>query len=316
MFGYGWRSGWSDVPSFHELYKKEITMTERNFMEMLRAKFAEKKFLCVGLDSDNNHLPLVLDNQFEFNKVIVNATHDIVCAYKLNIAFYSALGQRGELSLHQTIHHIKEIAPDVPIILDSKRGDIGNTNAGYVAEVFKEFNADAVTVNPYFGEEALAPFLEKKEKGIIVLCRTSNPGAGEFQDLEVRKRDELSLSHPEENMCVPLYQYVAHRISSVWNKNENCMVVAGATTPEELASIRTIVGDMPILIPGIGAQGGDLEATVVAGMDSRGEGMVINSSRGIIFASKEDDFAEAARREALKTHENINTYRTQQREEV
>ncbi len=191
---------------------------------------------------------------------------------------------------------IHTVAPDVPVILDAKDMDIGNTNTGYVRMAFEYCQADAITINPYLGMEAAQPFLDQKDKGIIVLCRTSNKGSGEFQDLLIKSD-------------MPLYQYVASRVAKYWNKNGNCALVVGATYPNELAQVRRIVGDMPILIPGIGVQGGDVEATVKAGRDSRGQGMIINASRSIIFASNGPDFAEAARRETLKLHNLINQYR-------
>ena len=272
----------------------------RNFMEMLHAKWDEGKFVCVGLDSDPTKIPesvgkgTVSQEQIvEFNSRIIDATRDLVCAYKPNIAFYATYGIPGWHALRNTIDWVNQVAPEIPVILDAKRADIGNTNRGYVAEVFDVLGADAVTVNPYFGAEALQPFLERKDKGIIVLCRTSNKGAGEFQDLTV-------LGHG------PLYHVVARHVVSEWNKNGNCALVIGATYPTELAEVRGIVGDgFPILIPGIGKQGGDLEKTVNAGRDSKSQGMIINSSSGIIFASDGEDFAEAARRETEKLHNGI-----------
>jgi len=197
--------------------------------------------------------------------------------------------------LANTIKFIHQVAPEVPVILDAKRADIGNTNKGYVQAAFEELGVDAITVHPYLGKEALQPFLNRGDKGVFVLVRTSNPGAGEFQDLQVNGE--------------PLYQIVARQVATEWNKNNNCGVVVGATYPEELLLIRQVVGDMPILIPGIGAQGGDVEKTVRAGKDSRGRGMIINSSRGIIFASAESDFPLAARRETIKLKNMINQYR-------
>lgn len=290
-------------------------MNDRNFMALLRAQWENGKFVCVGLDSELWKIPEAaqlsdstradrgIDSEtslIEFNRGIVDATEDIVCAYKPNIAFYEAYGNEGLSALHETIRYINQTAPDVPVILDAKRADIGNTNAGYVSAAFDYLNADAITVNPYFGGEALQPFLDRADKGIIVLCRTSNPGAGEFQDKYISVV-------PGHNM--QLYQYVARQVATEWNKNGNCLLVVGATNPEELAKVRSIVGDMPILIPGIGAQGGDIEKTVTAGKDSRGQGMIINSSRGIIYASNGSDYAEAARKETLKLHNLINQYR-------
>jgi orotidine-5'-phosphate decarboxylase len=231
-----------------------------------------------------------------FNRAIVEATKDLACAYKPNVAFYEAHGKDGLVALRRTIAAVHYLAPEVPVILDAKRGDIGSTNVGYAEAAFEFLQADAITVHPYLGAEALQPFLARAEKGIIVLCRTSNPGAGEFQNLSV-------------NGGEPLYRFVARRVASEWNKSGNCALVVGATYPDELREVRGIVGDMPILIPGIGAQGGDVEKTVSAGKDSRGQGMIINSSRGIIFASKGADFAEAARREVEKLRDLINQYR-------
>lgn len=279
------------------------------FNEMLQAKWNEGKFVCVGLDSYHalipecvsRSCPTVRESVLAFNQQIVDATRHLVCAYKPNLAFY--LGNKPGVyqALIETIGYIKTVAPDVPVILDAKDMDIGNTNLGYVRMAFEVCGADAITVNPYLGQEAARPFLDRKDKGIIVLCRTSNPGSGEFQDLNVEIHG---------GMFMPLYKAVAKQVSERWNASGNCAIVVGATYPDELAQVRRIVGDMPILIPGIGAQGGDVEATVKAGMDSCGQGMIINSSRGIIFASSGDDFAEAARRETEKLHNFINQYRT------
>ncbi|MBI2031135.1 MAG: orotidine-5'-phosphate decarboxylase [Candidatus Levybacteria bacterium] len=235
------------------------------------------------------------------NEQIIDATCDLVCAYKPNIAFYEAQGTQGLEALSVTIDYIRDTCPDVPVILDAKRADIGNTNLGYVEAAFDHYGADAVTVHPYLGKEALKPFLDRKDKGIIVLVKTSNPGADEFQDLFVSRFTDVSTTR--------MYEYVAKRVSKHWNENGNVGVVVGATYPHHLEYVRKIVGDMPILIPGIGAQGGEVEETVKAGMDNRGWGMIINSSRGIIFASKQLDFAEAARRETEKLRNHINEIR-------
>lgn len=290
-------------------------MSSRNFRELLEAQWSRGNFVCVGLDSEFDKIPEPLRwNQswrerrdvgnviVEFNRAIVEATKDLVCAYKPNVAFYEAYGDQGLAALHRTVVDIHAIAPDVPVILDAKRADIGNTNVGYVDAAFGFLQADAITVHPYLGAEALQPFLARADKGVIVLCKTSNPGAGEFQDWDI-SGDVVPGGY------MPLYKYVAHRVSREWNKNGNCALVVGATYPEQLREVREVVGDMPILIPGIGAQGGDLEKTVKAGKDSRGRGMIVNSSRGIIFASKGEDFAEAARRETIKLHDGINQYR-------
>lgn len=301
----------------------------RNFRELLEAQWSRGNFVCVGLDSEFGKIPESLRwDQFwrerkdvanvivAFNRAIVEATRDLVCAYKPNAAFYEAYGDQGLAALHRTIVDIHAIAPNVPVILDAKRADIGNTNAGYVEAAFEFLQADAITVHPYLGAEALQPFLARAEKGVIVLCRTSNPGAGEFQDLPVAIDSEegqylgvvFGLEPKQYGYVAKLYQHVAWCVAHKWNKNGNCALVVGATYPDELREVRGVVGDMPILIPGIGAQGGDVEKTVSAGKDSRGQGMIINSSRGIIFASKGADFAEAARRETEKLRDLINQY--------
>lgn len=256
--------------------------------------------VCVGLDSDYTKIPQHLKHRknpiFEFNKTIIDVTADFVCAYKLNSAFYEAEGLSGLLQLKFTIHYLQKKYPQIPIILDAKRGDVGSSNIGYVKFAFDFLGVDAVTLHPYLGKEALLPFLERKDKGCIILCRTSNPGAGELQDIKVKG--------------VSIYRYIATRVAKKWNKNNNCMLVVGATYPKELAEVRKIVGDMTFLVPGIGAQGGTLEKTVKAGLNSKKAGMIINSSRGIIFASSGKDFAEKAREETVKLRDIINHYRS------
>jgi orotidine-5'-phosphate decarboxylase len=253
--------------------------------------------LCVGLDPAYNKLPKsVAGDQFEFNKAIIDATRDLVSSYKPNPAFYEARGADGVTALKQTCDYIREKYPEIPIILDGKRGDIGNTNAGYVEYVFDYLQADATTVVPYMGSESLGKFLERADKGIIVLCRTSNAGAAEFQDLLVNGEK--------------LYVHVARQAAGAWNEHGNVSVVVGATYPAELAEIREIVGpDMPILVPGVGTQGGDAGEVVRAGLGGDGGGLIINASRAVIFASEGEDFAQAARAEALKVRDEINKYR-------
>jgi orotidine-5'-phosphate decarboxylase len=260
------------------------------FVSLLEQRWREGNCVCVGLDPTVERLPAQLRSQssgeaalFAFNRAIIDATADLVCAYKPNAAFYEALGDAGLRALRATVGYVKENYPAIPVILDAKRADIDSTNAGYVAAAFDILGVDAITVHPYLGREALAPFLARREKGIIVLARTSNPGAGEFQDLVVGAAQE------------PLYQHVARRVAQAWNANGNCALVVGATYPAELKRVRAIVGDMPILIPGIGAQGGEVAATVAAGRDSRGWGMIISVSRSVIYASHGSDFARAAR---------------------
>ncbi len=273
-----------------------------NFKQKLEKLWEKNKFLCVGLDPDFAKIPEHLkspsknisDIIFEFNQVIVDATHDLVCAYKPQIAYFEQHGLKGWKALEKTVIYIKENYPDIPIILDAKRADIGSTNLSYAKAYFDLLNVDALTVHPYLGKEAIQPLLDYKDKGIIVLVRTSNPGAGELQDLETQGKK--------------LYQVLAEKVAKKWNSNGNCCIVVGATYPKELAEVRKIVGDLPILIPGIGAQGGDIEATVKAGKDSRGWGMIISSSRGIIFASSGEDFAVAARKEAQKITDEIQKY--------
>lgn len=248
--------------------------------------------LCVGLDSNRAKLPeafLVEEYpQYAFNKSIIDQTHPFTVAYKPNLAFYEARGEAGIKELRMTLNYLRLEHPDIFTIADAKRADIGSTSEAYASAIFDDLGFDAVTLHPYLGKEALEPFLRREDKGCIILCRTSNPGAGEFQDLEINGE--------------PLWRVVAEQVSSSWNENENCMLVAGATYPEELAQIREIVGDMTLLIPGIGAQGGDVEKTVQAGINSAGKGMIVSSSRGIIFS---EDPAQAAR----MLRDQINEYR-------
>lgn len=277
--------------------------------------------LCIGLDSDIEKIPQQLKSgknpQFTFNKEIIDATFDLVCAYKPNIAFYEAEGLEGLLQLKFTVKYLKDKYPEIPIILDAKRADIGNTNEGYVNFAFDYLGADAITVHPYLGKEALKPFLDRVEKGVFILCRTSNPGAGEFQDLPVSRSqsaDSSAVASAEEEALakenIPLYQIIAKHVAKEWNYNGNCGLVVGATYPTELEIVRRIVGDgFPLLIPGLGAQGGDVEKTVKAGVDKNGQNAIINSSRDIIFASPGEDFAKKAREVAGKLRTEINKYR-------
>lgn len=259
----------------------------RNFRELLDKNWAQQKFLCVGLDPDFENVPAHLkrgslhDALLSFNRGIIDATADIAGSYKPNTAFYEAHGDEGWEVLRETIQYIHEKVPDAPVIADAKRGDIGHTNNGYVNAMFGYLKADAITVHPYLGSEALRPFLDQADKGVIVLCRTSNPGASEVQDVRVGD--------------VPLYQEIARMVAQSWNTNGNCALVVGATYPEELALVRSIAPELPILIPGIGTQGGDVEKTVQNGRDARGAGMIIASSRSIMYASDGEDFADAAR---------------------
>lgn len=255
--------------------------------------------LCVGLDPDPGKLPQVIKQKefplFEFNKAIIDTTHDLICAYKPNSAFYEAEGDRGVLQLKMTCDYIKENYLEIPVILDAKRADIGSSNNGYLSYAFEYIGADAITLNPFPGKEGLKPFLEKKDKGCIIWCKSSNPGSEEFQNLLVDKE--------------PLYKIIARKVADEWNTLGNCLLVVGATYPEELAEIRKIVADMTLLVPGVGAQGGNVEKTIKAGLNSQKTGMIINSSRGIIFAGSGEDFAQKARIEAIKLKDEINKYR-------
>jgi orotidine-5'-phosphate decarboxylase len=268
------------------------------FIERLgRAWKANDSLVCVGLDPDPSRFPAsinALDEPiFEFNKAIIDATHDLVCAYKPQIAHYSA--ESAELELESTISYIKSNYPEVPVILDAKRGDIGSTAEMYATEVFERYAADAATVNPYLGFDSFEPFLNYKDRGVILLCRTSNAGATDLQDLVVEGS--------------PLYERVAALAAQKWNKHGNCLLVVGATWPEQMARIRSIVGEMVLLVPGVGAQGGDVEKLVKAGQTKAGTGLIISSSRAILYASDGDDFAEAARQETDKLRKLINQFR-------
>lgn len=274
------------------------------FITKLEKQWKKSKFVCIGLDPVLEKLPVSIkkkyktieEQYFQFNKAIINETSDLVCAYKPQVAHYEERGVEGWKALQKTAAYLHRKFPEIPVIIDAKRADIGSTNTSYAKAFFDHMGFDAITVNPYFGKEALKSFLDYKNKGIIVLVRTSNPGAGEFQDI-LNKKGE------------PLYLTVAKNVSRNWNENGNCCIVVGATYPKELSQIRKIVGDMPILIPGIGAQGGDVEKTVKAGRNSKNQGIIIHSSRAIIFASSGADFAEAARQKAKELSDQINQAR-------
>ena len=266
-------------------------------LEALQQK--NNSLLCVGLDTDFEKIPRHLrackDPVFKFNQAIIQATHDLVCAYKPNIAFYEAQGEGGLRSLKKTVNYLKKNYSQIPIILDAKRADIGNTNQAYIQAFFKDLKVDALTLHPYLGQQALQPFLDLKNKFFFILCRTSNPGAAEFQNLKVKN--------------LPLYLYLAGQVAKKWNHNNNCGLVVGATYPLELKRIRKIVGNMLLLVPGVGKQGGAVEKTVKAGKNSSGLGMVINSSRGIIYSRSGKDFAQAASKAADNLRKEINKYR-------
>lgn len=270
----------------------------RNFTELLHNQWDAGKFVSVGLDPHQAKLPKGQE-PLQFNKAIIDATHHVAGVYKPQSAAYEALGDDGMQILRETISYAHEKAPAVPIILDAKRADIGTTSEEYAKTAYDYLQADAVTLHPYLGEEALKPFLEHKEKGCFILCRTSNPGAAEFQDLLVEYQGK----------SVPLYMAVAEQVATVWNKAGNCGLVVGATYPEELQQVRQLVGDMPILIPGVGAQGGSLKEAVKGSLNAKGQGMLIHATRSIIFASSGSDFAEAAKKAAEEMHAELTQIR-------
>jgi orotidine-5'-phosphate decarboxylase len=274
-----------------------------NFVEkLLTATQMNKSLLCVGLDPEPSRLPAkyagkpVVQSVRDFCLSIIEATAPYVSAFKPNSAFFEVLGPDGLRVLQEVI---KAVPAHIPVILDAKRGDIGNTARNYAATVFETYGSDAATVNPYLGYDSVSPFLEYRDKGVILLCRTSNPGARDFQDLRVQD---------EDGQLRPLYEIVAQRIQS-WNTNNNCGMVVGATYPEELRSLRALCPTMPILIPGVGAQGGDLEAAVEAGVDAQGEQAIVSVSRSVLYASTDDEYALAAGREARSLRDRINEVR-------
>ena len=260
-----------------------------NFIDkLLNISRKNESLLCIGLDPNPDLMPKV--GILEFNKAIINATCDLVCAYKPNLAFYEALGIEGLTILEKTVEHIPA---DMPIIGDAKRGDIGNTAKAYAKALFSTLGFDAATVNPYLGFDSIEPFIGYQDKGVFILCRTSNRGASDFQAL--RCLGGLSL-----------YEMVAHKAKE-WNVYGNIGLVVGATYPEELKKVRSICPEMCLLIPGIGAQGGDLALAVSYGVDARGEKALINVSRQVLYASQEKDFAQAARNMAEKMRNQINS---------
>ena len=270
----------------------------RFYDHLAAARDKNGSLVCVGLDPEATRYPASLANSsdrvFEFCRAIVDATADLVCCFKPQIAYFAA--QRAEDALERVIRHIHEQHPHVPVILDAKRGDIGSTAQQYAAELFDRFGADAVTVNPYLGRDSLAPFLDREDKGVVILCHTSNPGARDLQELDVGGK--------------PLYQHVAALVANEWNAKKNCALVVGATYPKELADVRAIVGDeMPLLIPGVGAQGGDVQAVVSNGKNAQGHGLIISSSRAILYAGSGGDFADAARAATQKLRDEIERYR-------
>lgn len=320
------------------------------FIEQLQTKWSEGKFVCVGLDADYNKLPPHLARKlrenggtnfnirteatYKFLKAIVDATADLVCAYKPNIAFFEDQ-HRSELALESIVSYIHAAHPDIPVIGDVKRADIGTTNRGYARMAFDRYGFDAITTNPYFGHDTYPPFLDIKGKGLIVLCKTTNPGSSFYQDapinihsyyLQQEKNgtpltdeekwyiDDVSL-HELHGFApareLPLYLMVALRTKTLAKNNPNIGLVVGATHPEAFAPVRKLAGGLPFLIPGIGTQGGDLEKTLKYAPNSKGQGMIINSGSAIIFASNGEDFADAARAKTLELHNQIQQLRNQ-----
>jgi orotidine-5'-phosphate decarboxylase len=253
--------------------------------------------VCIGLDPEIERLPPSIAGAaspiFQFNKAIIDATADLVCAYKPQFAHYAAC--EAEDQLERTIEYVHRTYPAIPVILDAKRGDVGNTAERYAIEAFERYGADAVTVNAYLGGDSLEPFLKYADKGVIILCRTSNPGARDVQDLEIGSRR--------------LFHVIAELAAGRWNSRGNCMLVVGATYPRELAEVRRIAGEMPFLVPGVGAQGADVVQAVQSGQTSDGTGLVISSSRAVLYASCGDDFAAASRAVAVALRNQINSCR-------
>lgn len=269
-----------------------------SFINTLKQRWSQADTLvCVGLDPEPAKFPTSFaadpDAVFAFCRDIADATAEYACAFKPQIAHFAALG--AEDALARLIAHIHAAHPGVPVILDSKRGDIGSTAQHYASEAFDRYAADAVTANPYLGRDSVQPFLDRAERGVIVLCRTSNPGAGDLQDLVVDGR--------------PLYQHVAHKVAHEWNAHGNCALVVGATWPEQLREVRAIVGELPFLVPGVGAQGGDVEAVVTNAKTADGTGLMVSSSRAILYASGGADYADAAAQAAKSLRDEINRHR-------
>jgi len=269
-----------------------------NFIDMLNARWhGADTLLCVGLDPDPARFPAHLrtrpDAIFDFCRAIVDATADLACAFKPQIAYFASM--RAEDQLERLVAHIRARHPEVPVILDAKRGDIGSTAEHYAREAFERYAAHAVTLSPYMGFDSIEPYLAYPDRGAFLLCRTSNAGGNDLQMLDVGGER--------------VFERVARLTASAWNRNGQLGLVVGATFPGELARVRSLVGELPLLVPGIGAQGGDVEASVKAGQTTRGVGMVVNSSRAILYAGKDEDFADRARAVAQATRDEINRYR-------
>ena len=277
-----------------------MNSSSNSFTQQLQSAWASQgSMLCIGLDPDPKRLPPSLQGKpegiFEFCREIADATADLACSFKPQFAYFASQG--AEAQLEKLIAHLKNKYPKIPVILDSKRGDIGSTAEHYAMEAFERYGADAVTVSPYMGFDSVEPYLRHAGKGVIILCRTSNPGGSDLQFLNVTPSGE------------PLYLHVAKLAAQQWNGSGQISLVVGATFPEEIAKVRAVVGEMPLLIPGIGAQGGDIDATVKAGSiaNKPGTGMMINSSRAILYASSGSDFAEAARKVAQSTRNALRS---------
>lgn len=281
-----------------DIQSKKTPDPMRGFIDRLRDRWEHADTLvCIGLDPEPAKFPGKFahdpDAIFNFCRDIVDATAPYVCAFKPQIAHFAAA--HAEEALRMLIMHLRFRYPQIPVILDSKRGDIGSTAQHYASEAFDRYCADAVTVNPYLGRDSVQPFLDRTDKGVVILCRTSNAGAGDLQDMSIAGR--------------PLYQHVAEKIAREWNGHGNCALVVGATWPEQLREVRAIVGDVPFLVPGVGAQGGDVEAVVSNAKTADGTGLIVSSSRAILYASGGDDYAEAAANAARALRDEINRYR-------
>jgi len=282
-----------------------------SFVSTLQAAWRRSdSLLCVGLDPDPARLPAALagrsDAILEFCRRIVDATADAVCAFKPQIAYFAS--QRAEDQLEALIAHVHERHPGIPVILDAKRGDIGSTAEHYAREAFERYRADAVTVNPYMGFDSIEPYLRYRDRGVILLCRTSNAGGGDLQALTVEGTDAGPESGADPAASAPkerLYERVARLAAGRWNRTGQLGLVVGATFPEELARVRQLAPEMPLLVPGIGAQGGDIDASVDAGATADGTGMIVNSSRAILYASPGEDFAQAAADAARATRDAL-----------
>lgn len=274
------------------------------FVHTLRQRWTDSgSLVCVGLDPEPAKFPARFEGDadavFGFCRDIVDATAEYACAFKPQIAHFAALG--AEAALERLVAHIHSAHPGIPVILDAKRGDIGSTAQRYAAEAFDRYGADAVTANPYLGGDSLQPFLERADRGVVILCRTSNPGGADLQDLEV--------AGPGSGTPRPLYQHVAETAARAWNGHGNVALVVGATWPEQLREVRAIVGDMPLLVPGVGAQGGDAEAVVRNARTADGTGLMVSSSRAILYASAGDDYADAAARAARALRDSLDAAR-------